>query len=97
MSSAHISPPKAPLPLTDLCREEAPLETVQDSEETLAVSIERCLLDGVSIDISPACPVSSFLWSKWLYITQATCSTVKVVSLSKESSPWDVAYMGAFP
>ena len=40
-----------PLPLTDLHREVALLETVQDLDKALAISMERSLLDLVSIGI----------------------------------------------
>ena len=96
-SSVRIAPPKAPLPVADLHREEAPLEIVRDSKETLAVSIECRLLDWVSIRIPPASLLSSPPWSKWLSKTQATCSSVEVVSTSEESSLWDVTLTGAFP
>ena len=97
MSSSRTSPPEAPLPLTSLRRELALLETVWDLDEELAVSTDRRLLDSISIDMALAGPVSFSLWSKWLCKTRATCSPAETVSSLEESSPWDVAYMGAFP
>ena len=97
MSSARIFPLEAPLPLVGLRREEAPLETVQDSKKTLAVLTKHCLLDRVSISIPPVGLGLSPPQSKWFCKTRATYSVVEAVSLSKESSLWDVAYMGNFP
>ena len=97
MSPSCTSPSKAPLPLIDRCSEVASLEIVRDSDKTPAVSMERRLLDLISMGILSVGLGSSSPQSKWLYKTQAACSLAEVISTSEEPSPWDVAYMRAFP
>ena len=86
-SSASVSPPKSPHLVAGLRYEEAPLELVQDSKETLTVSAERYLLDRVSIGIPLVGLVSSPLRLKRLCRTQATRSPAEIVSSTEEESP----------
>ena len=59
MSSSHVAPLEAPLPLIGLRHEVILLEMVRDLDETLAVSTKCHLLDLVLIDIPSAGPASS--------------------------------------
>ena len=63
-SSTHVTPPEAPFLVANLRHEEALLEIVRYSEETLAVSTKRRLLERVSMGIPLVGLGSSPLQSK---------------------------------
>ena len=87
ISSSCTAPLEAPLPLTNLRREVAPLEIVWDSDETLAVSTDHHLLDRVSIGMPLMSLGLSPLQLKRLYKTRATRLLAEAVSSSEESPP----------
>lgn len=64
MSSSRTAPLEAPFPLIGLRRGVAPLEIVWDSDEALVISMERHLLDLVSMGIPPVALGSSPLQLK---------------------------------